>query len=254
MTLNMICFDLNLRALSIWGHQCRLGEDPGYLVHAALRKIWGRLGPQPFLIQQEQSRVLGYTQADEDQLRQRLKNFHPDTPKDSFLHEVFTLPEICFRPMPLEWENGSRYQFSVYCRPTARLGNVESDIWLLKNYCAWREAYCNRTFTSSLQNFRKLHKGEIEETYHQWLQRRFAPAAELQNVIITGSRSSRLTTRGQEDHNGAPVRSKRRSYPETTFTGRLRITNPQAFDRLVRHGVGRHCAFGFGMLLLRVAQ
>lgn len=254
MSLNMICLDLNLRALSIWGHQRRLGDDPGYLVHAATRKIFGELGPQPFLVQSEQSRVLGYTPADEAFLRQCLENFRSDEGSDSLLPAVFNLPEICSRVMPEQWSKGSRYRFSVYCRPTIRRGKVESDVWLMKNYFACEEAKKNGTFDGTIHEFRQLHKGEIEETYRQWLQRRFAPAAELRNVVITGSRSSYLTTRSAKDHRGAPTHSERRSYPETMFVGELCVTESQAFERLVRHGVGRHCAFGFGMLLLKAVQ
>ena len=34
------------------------------------------------------------------------------------------------------------------------------------------------------------------------------------------------------------------------MTGTLTVTDPQAFAALLSGGVGRHAAFGFGMLLL----
>jgi CRISPR system Cascade subunit CasE len=39
--------------------------------------------------------------------------------------------------------------------------------------------------------------------------------------------------------------------PEATFTGVLAVHDPQVFGPFLAHGVGRHRAFGFGMLLLR---
>jgi CRISPR system Cascade subunit CasE len=39
--------------------------------------------------------------------------------------------------------------------------------------------------------------------------------------------------------------------PDVTLRGRLSITDSAAFADLLRRGVGRHKAFGFGMLLLR---
>jgi CRISPR system Cascade subunit CasE len=39
--------------------------------------------------------------------------------------------------------------------------------------------------------------------------------------------------------------------PDVTFRGMLEVVEPGAFEALLRRGVGRHRAFGFGMLLLR---
>ena len=39
--------------------------------------------------------------------------------------------------------------------------------------------------------------------------------------------------------------------PDVVMQGRLRVSDPQAFAQLLARGVGRHRAFGFGMLLLR---
>ncbi|MEE8524028.1 MAG: type I-E CRISPR-associated protein Cas6/Cse3/CasE [Thermoanaerobaculia bacterium] len=39
--------------------------------------------------------------------------------------------------------------------------------------------------------------------------------------------------------------------PDALLTGTLEVTDPDAFATLLARGVGRHRAFGFGMLLLR---
>ena len=39
--------------------------------------------------------------------------------------------------------------------------------------------------------------------------------------------------------------------PDVTMQGALTVRDPPQFDALLRRGVGRHRAFGFGMLLLR---
>ena len=41
--------------------------------------------------------------------------------------------------------------------------------------------------------------------------------------------------------------------PDVTFRGTLQVTDPDRFHALLARGVGRHRAFGFGMLLLRPA-
>ena len=40
------------------------------------------------------------------------------------------------------------------------------------------------------------------------------------------------------------------SGPDVVLGGQLRVIRPDAFARLVARGVGRHRAFGYGMLLL----
>ena len=41
--------------------------------------------------------------------------------------------------------------------------------------------------------------------------------------------------------------------PDTVMSGELQTSDPDAFARLLARGIGRHRAFGFGMLLLRPA-
>jgi CRISPR system Cascade subunit CasE len=42
--------------------------------------------------------------------------------------------------------------------------------------------------------------------------------------------------------------------PEATFHGTLEITDPVRFADLLARGVGRHRAYGYGMLLLRASN
>jgi CRISPR system Cascade subunit CasE len=42
--------------------------------------------------------------------------------------------------------------------------------------------------------------------------------------------------------------------PDATMTGTLEVADAAAFHALLTRGVGRHRAFGFGMLLLRPPQ
>ena len=39
--------------------------------------------------------------------------------------------------------------------------------------------------------------------------------------------------------------------PEVYLDGTLEITDSEAFNAMIARGLGRHRAFGFGMLLLR---
>jgi CRISPR system Cascade subunit CasE len=48
-------------------------------------------------------------------------------------------------------------------------------------------------------------------------------------------------------------RLRRVEGPDATFSGLLVVKEPDNFVKLLAHGVGRHGAFGYGMLLLRPA-
>jgi CRISPR system Cascade subunit CasE len=52
-------------------------------------------------------------------------------------------------------------------------------------------------------------------------------------------------------HHADDQRKRVKGRPDVTFTGTLTVTDPTAFSALLARGVGRHRAFGFGMLLLR---
>ena len=41
--------------------------------------------------------------------------------------------------------------------------------------------------------------------------------------------------------------------PDVVMRGVLTVTDPDAFSNLLAHGIGRHRAYGYGMLLLRPA-
>ena len=42
--------------------------------------------------------------------------------------------------------------------------------------------------------------------------------------------------------------------PDATFHGELEVGDPEAFVRILANGIGRHKAYGYGMLMLRPAR
>lgn len=257
MTLNMICMDLDLGVLYQWGHSVRLGGDAGYLFHAASRKIFGELGPQPFLIQSEHGRVLGYTAASEEQLRNCINLYSAlDSP---VLLQALRLPPACCKSMPERWISGQQYRYSVFCRPTARNDKIEGDVWLLETHRRYLDAVNDQSFSGTLQEYRQQHNNLREPIYRAWFQRQFdgnekegiPQAAQLETISIDGCQCNMLTARGGKEHSGAPTKGKKRNMPEISLSGVLRVADSQAFARLVKRGIGRHRAFGYGMLLLK---
>jgi CRISPR system Cascade subunit CasE len=50
---------------------------------------------------------------------------------------------------------------------------------------------------------------------------------------------------------GADRKPKVLKRPDVTLTGHLRVTDGEAFMKLLASGIGRHKSFGFGMLKIR---
>lgn len=81
--------------------------------------------------------------------------------------------------------------------------------------------------------------------YARWLQhelrRDSAADCETSEVRLTGFKRQRLRRKGREGM----------ERPDAILEGALMVNDPRAFRALLVRGIGRHRAFGFGMLLLR---
>lgn len=299
MTLNMVRLEVKLPQLMTYGHLCRIGMDTGYLLHAALRGIFGEKGPQPFFYSEsplsaqkeagavsgERSQspfVLGYTTNSEQTLRDCLAVVSGSDEKQQCLSQIFSFsahgPSV--KAMPEHWQKGARYRFGLFFAPVerhhepgknanSRKNVVESDVWMAESSRRWKKAVADGVFTGSEKDWRFQHQGQRENVYKAWLSQYLARnGAELAirssfddlgdstdwDCIFRDYRTIAPVTRGGAGHSGAPTRSSKRSFPELSVTGTLTVTDSDTFARLLAHGVGRHCAFGYGMLLLSSAD
>lgn len=80
-----------------------------------------------------------------------------------------------------------------------------------------------------------------EAVYASWFADRLGNAADVTDVRLTAFRRS-FAARG--DGRGAEG-------PDAILHGTLTVRDPAAFTDRLRRGVGRHKAYGYGMLLLR---
>jgi CRISPR system Cascade subunit CasE len=100
-----------------------------------------------------------------------------------------------------------------------------------------------------------------EAVYRDWLEARIGDAARLTAARLVAQRDATLWRKGTPKPGPAAqmydrprARHGRRAVigrREAVFEGRLQVADAAAFAGLLARGVGRHRAFGFGMLLLR---
>lgn len=215
--------------------------DPGYMVHVLLKGLFGALAPAVFF--QDHRDVLGYASSDEETLRR--------CAQETALPEVFSAvdwSQFASKPMPESWPPEHRLGFKVRLCPVVRgpkshgtdpgiqtrKEDPEVDAYLAR---LWRDPSCPAR----------------EEVYREWLggQIQQHGGAVLESGRMMAFQLTRLLRRTQDVGEGRIARGLTR--PDVTFEGCLRVQHSDLFSQMLARGLGRHRAFGFGLLLLRPA-
>lgn len=234
MSLYMLELAAEPRPLYEWARQTGLPtRDRGYLVHSALRAAFGKAAPQPFEVMgnahNPRLKILGYALQGKAALLSGLTLAEP------VLGEVFPEEGIREKAMPVlspGFECGLRVTCSPITRFTLPNGKRrEKDAFL---------AACDAHPEGGVE------RGDV---YVAWLTAELARggAAELVSGKLRGFRLFEPTRRSA-DGKGARSMGKR---PLATLGGVLRVMESESFQALLARGIGRHRAFGMGMLLLR---
>jgi CRISPR system Cascade subunit CasE len=186
-------------------------------------------------------RVLGYCAASLDELRT-----HAATFADPLAYAACNLAGMAGKPMPSDWQAGTRLGFEVRTCPIVRHGN---EARLGRPATASESALETDAFLAACRNLDPAVRINREEIYLRWLERELGRggAVRLQSARMLSFRRIRLSRRNHTAPRNLTVCER----PDVTLTGTLEIVSSAPFDALLRRGLGRHRAFGFGMLLLK---
>ncbi len=247
-SLHLLHTQPDARLLAAWvarHHQRheRQPSDLGDALHGLLHAAFGAAAPQPFRYLDEHQGLLAYTSLDAEALRMKVALADPLAAQTLGLgangqHEGYRL-----RPFPTAWSQGQVLGFEVRVRPTVRAAKGERDAFL---------------HAVEQANGAPLQR---EAVYVQWLREHLAPREGatceawqgavdlLDDVHLIGFQRQQVVRRtqaaGSEARRGRVIDG-----PDALLKGHLRVRNSAAFAQLLARGVGRHRAFGFGMLLL----
>jgi len=237
MSLHLLHCTPDPEALAIWATRHRLlspDGDHGYALHALLTAAFGEQSPKPFRYLGARQGLLAYSDQAPATLRDNAALATPD------VAQALGLDSLAVRPFPTSWTSGQPLSFEVRVRPVLRAKDGrERDVFL---HAVEAEPTAEQTL--------------IRETvYAEWLRKQFAEqdAAQLLQVGMDAFRLSRVIRRAGPNETGKR-KTRTPSGPDTVFKGQLRIGESNAFTRLLTRGIGRHRAFGFGMLLLKPAR
>ena len=259
MTTHLIHVPFDMRAFHRWVGERGLirpgAFDSGFALHILLSGVFGPAALQPFrLFASERRRaasLYAYTDVDGDSLRRTARDV--GTPE---CLAILDPAKLRSKAVPESFEPERRFGFDVRVRPVRRLR------------CSLRDPQSGRVLSPGAEvdafriaairrfpngwNVHSDHgapegggalRGRRDEIYTEWLVDRFGGAASIESgecrlAAFQRSRAVRGNGSGPEG-------------PDATLHGILTIRDADAFAQLLRRGVGRHKAYGYGMLLLR---
>ena len=278
--LHMIRADLDIREFHRWagarGLISRTAFDEGYAMHCLLVESFGELAPKPFRVIIPPARggragtLYGYALCEAGDLQNAAATFC-----DPLQAKILPASSIDSKPMPTEWRHGARIGFEALLRPTARLQrcvnvtnrrrqskpteckngcnrmgcNILRGETVCKNGCAERHCIIERdAFQAEAERY---DRGEMprsrEQVYTDWLRKRLESrgAARLEGATLAMFQRTRAIRKLHRPPSEGP---------HALMRGTMTISDPAEFARLVAGGIGRHKAYGYGMLLLRPPQ
>jgi CRISPR system Cascade subunit CasE len=222
------------------------GGDLGYALHAALRAAFGEAAPKPFVLRVDgrKPQLLGYVANDPDTVL-----MHAALPPiaEADLVAPLALPTLQALALPTAWRPGQALDFEVRARPVIRTRpqgrggpTRERDVFFaaIEETPAPSERVPNWSWP------------EREQAYIAWMgcELERGGAAALEMARLVAFRRTRVLRRPPDRDGGR--RQSESEGPEAVLRGRLRIKDGAGFSELLARGVGRHRAFGFGMLLI----
>ncbi len=249
--LYLIRVPMETKALGSWAdergwvrHRGRLSDfDEGRALHHLLDEALGPGLLRPFRLLVPPRRATGYLYAysrcNAEELAGRARCYAlPD-------HlAVLRTEAMQSKTMPGEWRVGQKLGFDLRARPVRRLtGEFESANGKKYKAGAELDAFMLEAFTefgADPDGMKKAGRTR-EAVYLDWLSERLAPWATLDRACshLAGFRRNRAARNGGVEG------------PDSTIQGTVTISDGSGFGELLERGIGRHCAYGYGMLLLR---
>ena len=239
MTFQLLRLQPDTKALSVWAIRNGVlspDGDYGYALHGLFSAAFGEKVPKPFRYLGGRQGLLAYTEVGLDVLRMNASLAMPDVAR------ILRLNDFDAREFPIAWKKGQILGFEVRVRPVVRAKDGRE-----------RDAFLHAIGDMPAEE--NVGMSQRTRIYGEWLSKQFLAddAASIIEVQMDAFSLTRVLRKAGSRENG-----KRKACtvtgPDVIFKGRMKVGNSEGFARLLTRGVGRHRAFGFGMLLLKPAS
>ena len=253
MNLHLVHVPLDMRTFNRWAGDRELirrgAFDAGYAFHILLSSMFGKGALQPFRLfaseRRRKAALYGYSGVDQTELRRQAAAVAPPD-----CEAVVDARRLRSKPMPAHFKQGERLGFDLRLRPVRRVRSAVQDPQLGSSIKKGSEvdafrlelirrfpAEPGRTTTSAAAEAGVTR----QSVYSEWLCERLGDAASVEHCELAAFQRTRVV-RGD---NGGP------EGPDAILHGTMKVVSEDDFERVLRKGVGRHRAYGYGMLLLR---
>ena len=237
--LQMLRIDIDLVAFHRWAYSRRLAShhvlDEGFALHCLLVESFGPLAPKPFRLLTPRRKsvdhgvLYGYGYKDAKEMKEAAALY-----ADPLQLKALSGGSIESKRMPIMWKPKRQLGFEVRIRPTRRRARgsaspgTERDAFQLE---AMR--YPANGMTRSR-----------EAVYIDWLAEQFHKrgGAKLESAAMESFQRTKAIRK---------LRQRPIEGPTAVMRGVISITEGEAFAALLASGIGRHRAYGYGMILLR---
>ena len=240
--LFMVQLWLDLRRLVELGRALHLPVqrvDDNYITHCALRELFGDHAPGPFSVENSSGRylrVLSYSSLSSDCLQTTAQAF-----ASPMVYQIPDWARVISKPMPQKFSQDTRLGFELRVCPVIRKSSGG------KYHSAGTEVDAFLARIWEVDNPEETIDREV--VYRDWLTNQFerCGAATPCSIQLKQFSLTRMFRRNHQEHRQSTTIKR----PAATMTGTLEVTNSTEFIDLLRRGIGRHRAFGFGMLKIR---
>ena len=240
---NMIRIPVDSVMLHHWSQQ-RGFNDIDHATHCMLTETFKEMAPRPFRMflptKTKRAQMLGYTTHSAADLKEAAK-----LNATQIVQRTMDIENIQHKPVPTDWQEGEIINFQVRLCPSRRALKHNVDYSQLANTANppnEQDAYLNHLAICRENDL--TPKGR-QEVYVEWLNERITKHSGGHLQVGTCQLLSYNKLQAQRRLNG-PVYY----LAETTIAGSIAVTDPEEFQKLIANGVGRHKAYGFGMVLI----
>lgn len=232
--------------------------DMSYAAHVALKHLFGKQSLRPYFIDaplnsvQETAnrrngrpvRLVGYGASGAGSLAKELRLSSP------IVADLCDQDDLMSHEFPTGFDLGRRLQFEIRACPVIRKASAGSITLNNGEERSWDEGreldvFVDRAWKNDGTSINR------QDVYSDWLSGRIASmgGADVQTDSVSLKRFN-IPKMSRRAHGSDPEMRTVQS-PDATLTGELTVTDPEAFDELLRSSIGYHGAFGFGMLRVR---
>lgn len=241
------------------GRETDAGFDEGRALHHLTAETFGPRALQPFRLMvapgAANATLYAYANSPEAHLIATARETGPPEAAG-----IFALERLATKAMPDTWGPDRRLAFDLRVRPTVRLKSplpnprqpdrpyqpgAELDAFLVEAYRCHPESRPQIVAGDTTPSGMLAAGRTREAVYRDWLAARLAPAVDLclDTVRLVTFKRTRVAREGHGPEG-----------PDATLRGELIVKDAAGFTALLASGIGRHKAYGYGMLLLRPAR